>query len=249
MSSAFTIKSARVDTLSVILKTVDISAIRDGLEKSFSNIDDAGSMPFLLDVHDLEDPWNVDIKEILQQFEDLQLKVIGVRHTDKDYAAKVAQYGLAFSILPSDNDNQETTGNQNEEDSPEVSESDNNESEVKPTLVIDKPVRSGQQIYARGGDVICTAAINQGADHEKKAPFRFYDGGNSGGDRADLDSGGDRLRELLLRDGPGEGIRDPRAGEAARGGDRGLPREVWLLPARQRLRHDHRGTQFQQQRG
>lgn len=164
MSSAFTIKSVRVDTLSVVLKTVDISAIREGLEKSFSNIDDAGIMPFLLDVHSLENPWDIDIKEILQQFEDLHLRVIGVRHTDKNYAAKVAQYGLAFSILPSDNDNQETQDNLDEEDSEEVSQSDNNESEIKPTLIIDKPVRSGQQIYARGSDIICTAAINQGAE-------------------------------------------------------------------------------------
>jgi len=33
-----------------------------------------------------------------------------------------------------------------------------------PTLVIDKPVRSGQQIYARGGDLVVLAIVNFGAE-------------------------------------------------------------------------------------
>lgn len=33
-----------------------------------------------------------------------------------------------------------------------------------PTRVITKPVRSGQQIYARGSDLICTGAVSEGAE-------------------------------------------------------------------------------------
>jgi septum site-determining protein MinC len=33
-----------------------------------------------------------------------------------------------------------------------------------PTLVIDKPLRSGQQVYAKGGDLIVLAAVNFGAE-------------------------------------------------------------------------------------
>jgi len=33
-----------------------------------------------------------------------------------------------------------------------------------PTLVVDKPVRSGQQIYARGGDLVVLAIVNFGAE-------------------------------------------------------------------------------------
>ena len=32
------------------------------------------------------------------------------------------------------------------------------------TLLIDKPLRSGQQVYARGGDVIVTAVVSDGAE-------------------------------------------------------------------------------------
>jgi septum site-determining protein MinC len=33
-----------------------------------------------------------------------------------------------------------------------------------PTLFIDRPLRSGQQVYARGGDLVVLAAVNAGAE-------------------------------------------------------------------------------------
>lgn len=33
-----------------------------------------------------------------------------------------------------------------------------------PTLIIDKPLRSGQQVYAKGGDLVITAVVNHGAE-------------------------------------------------------------------------------------
>jgi septum site-determining protein MinC len=33
-----------------------------------------------------------------------------------------------------------------------------------PTMVVDKPLRSGQQVYAKGGDLIVLAAVNNGAE-------------------------------------------------------------------------------------
>ena len=33
-----------------------------------------------------------------------------------------------------------------------------------PTLIVDKPLRSGQQIYAKGGDLIVTAVVSFGAE-------------------------------------------------------------------------------------
>ena len=33
-----------------------------------------------------------------------------------------------------------------------------------PALVIDRPLRSGQQVYARGGDLVVMAVVNHGAE-------------------------------------------------------------------------------------
>ncbi|HEY8330133.1 MAG TPA: septum site-determining protein MinC, partial [Pseudomonas sp.] len=38
------------------------------------------------------------------------------------------------------------------------------EPEVKPTLVITRPVRGGQQIYAHGGDLVVLSAVSPGAE-------------------------------------------------------------------------------------
>jgi septum site-determining protein MinC len=35
---------------------------------------------------------------------------------------------------------------------------------VTPTLIIDRPLRSGQQVYARGGDLVVLAAVSSGAE-------------------------------------------------------------------------------------
>jgi len=39
-----------------------------------------------------------------------------------------------------------------------------NEPVLKPAKVINRPVRSGQQVYAEGGDLVITAAVSEGAE-------------------------------------------------------------------------------------
>ncbi len=47
-------------------------------------------------------------------------------------------------------------------------------SEVKPTLFVDRPLRSGQQIYARGGDLVVLAAVNAGAEVIADGSIHIY---------------------------------------------------------------------------
>lgn len=42
------------------------------------------------------------------------------------------------------------------------------------TLIIDKPLRSGQQIYAKGGDLIITAVVNHGAEVIADGSIHIY---------------------------------------------------------------------------
>ena len=44
----------------------------------------------------------------------------------------------------------------------------------KPTLVIDRPLRSGQQAYARGGDLVVLAAVNAGAEVIADGSIHIY---------------------------------------------------------------------------
>ena len=43
-----------------------------------------------------------------------------------------------------------------------------------PTLVVDRPLRSGQQVYARGGDLVVLAAVNAGAEVIADGSIHIY---------------------------------------------------------------------------
>jgi septum site-determining protein MinC len=45
---------------------------------------------------------------------------------------------------------------------------------VTPTLVINRPLRSGQQVYARGGDLVVLAAVNAGAEVIADGSIHIY---------------------------------------------------------------------------
>jgi septum site-determining protein MinC len=45
---------------------------------------------------------------------------------------------------------------------------------TNPTLVVDRPLRSGQQIYARGGDLVVLAAVNAGAEVIADGSIHIY---------------------------------------------------------------------------
>lgn len=43
-----------------------------------------------------------------------------------------------------------------------------------PTMVVDRPLRSGQQVYARGGDLVVLAAVNAGAEVIADGSIHIY---------------------------------------------------------------------------
>jgi len=45
---------------------------------------------------------------------------------------------------------------------------------TSPTMVVDRPLRSGQQIYARGGDLVVLAAVNAGAEVIADGSIHIY---------------------------------------------------------------------------
>lgn len=99
MSSAFIIKSARIETLSILLKNGEIETLTSQLKASAADFANLKGMPFLLDVHQLPDPWGLDIKAVWKCFAEYQVRIIGIRHTEADYEAKVLQYGLPFILI------------------------------------------------------------------------------------------------------------------------------------------------------
>ena len=59
-------------------------------------------------------------------------------------------------------------------DSPTVDEDDTGTMPLEETLVVNQPIRSGQRVYARGGDLILLAAVNAGAEIMADGNIHIY---------------------------------------------------------------------------
>ena len=101
-----------------------------------------------------------------------------------------------------------------------------------PTLIVDKPLRSGQQVYAKGGDLIVTAVVSFGAEVIADGSIHVYAplrGRAVAGARGD---GTARIFALAM---------EPQLVSIAgvyRTTDTPLPADVWAHPAQVRLADD-----------
>jgi septum site-determining protein MinC len=152
---AFDIKSASLDLLALLLKTADPAELQGALEARFGNATEAASEAFVLDLDGLPNAAELPLSELLPLFSRYGIRVVGLRHSNRALAALAGQYGLAYS--------QSSTPARSTLSEP-VAEPAPAAPVVAQTLIIDRPVRAGQQIYARGGDLVVLAMISAGAE-------------------------------------------------------------------------------------
>ncbi|XDZ51259.1 septum site-determining protein MinC [Neisseriaceae bacterium CLB008] len=172
MKSVLEVKSARLDALCIQLKTTDAERLAQELAVRFKQLTDVGSVPFVLDVNELEDVWSVDFVQLLALFTQYGLRIIGLRHYDKQVSALAAKHQLAFSLLPetkADEAIQALVG-EAKEASDEAAAAESAAAtaaatpERQPTVVISRPIRTGQQVYAQGADLIVLDMVSEGAE-------------------------------------------------------------------------------------
>ena len=160
-ANLFEIKSASLDLLAVLLRSADCAQLEAALDARFGNkIDASQSEAFLLDLDAIEQPAQLDLDQIRALFLAKGIRIIALRHRDMAVAELARQYGLAYvnasaaprSDLPA------------VEASPVPAPAAAVAPVAASTLVIDRPVRAGQQIYAKGGDLVVLATVNVGAE-------------------------------------------------------------------------------------
>lgn len=168
MKSVLEVKSARLDALCIQLKTTDTERLAQELAVRFKQLTDVGSVPFVLDINELEEVWSVDFAQLLALFTQYGLRIIGLRHYDKQVSALAAKHQLAFSLLPeakADEAMQALVADAESADQPEEAEAVTVvETGNKPTVVIRRPIRTGQQVYAQGADLIVLDMVSEGAE-------------------------------------------------------------------------------------
>lgn len=156
MTSAFNIKSARMDVLSIHLHTADLTELETFLQQRTAQYQGLDIVPFILDMQSFEQPENIDLAAIISLFARYGMQILGLRHEDEAWADYAAQYHLSFS-----------TGEKAE---PAPAQQSQEPTPVQatvishPTVLISTPVRTGQQVYAENSDLIVTGVVSHGAE-------------------------------------------------------------------------------------
>lgn len=160
-SPRFEIKSAQLPLVALLLKSEDGSAVAADLRALYG---EKGESPdffdqdaVVLDFSSLErDAASTDIAGLLQAVRDCRLQPLAFRGAPAAWTEALLRAGLVQA--PADLAMPRQTAA-----APAV-QTVVREVPGPATLVIDKPVRSGQKIYARGADLVVLAMVNPGGE-------------------------------------------------------------------------------------
>lgn len=169
MNTTFTIKSARIDAFSLLLHSTDESLLEQELRQFFASRPEFHEMPFVLDMGAMSTPSTDLITRILKWCQEYSIHFVGVyEHPDLNSEEIRTSH---LTVLPRNNRFRQ----------PEIisvvdtiSAPKSELQEARPTLIIDKPVRSGERIYADHADIICTALVSHGAEVVADGNIHIY---------------------------------------------------------------------------
>lgn len=158
--ATFEIKSANLPLVALLLKSNDLSLLAQELHGRFGEIPDFfDNDPLVIDLAPLGDT-EVDFKALVKLLKPYKVVPVAVKGGTPEQIAAAVKAGLAATdaLTPA------LSQREREKDrKPEV--------QVKQpapppatALVIDKPLRSGQQVYARGRDLVVLSMVNPGAE-------------------------------------------------------------------------------------
>lgn len=182
--ASFEIKSANLPLVALLLKTADLMLLAQDLAQRFGDIPDFfDNDPLVIDLTPLnaaakrnaEPAAAIDFEALLQLLGSYKIKAIALRGGTPEHMAAGLSYGLlpapdarvVASPLPAP-----ATQTQAPNQAPTQAETPVEAQApmaMPPELplgamIISRPLRSGQQVYARGRDLVVMAMVNAGAE-------------------------------------------------------------------------------------
>ncbi len=162
--STFEIKSANLPLVALLLKSADLAELARELAVRFGDIPDFFDHdPLVLDLAPLQAQGEaaVDFDALLQLLRPYRVLPVAVKGGSAAQMEAALRAGLAAAPEAAPTPTLPRRGREQEPKPVAVEPS-----EPLPTgaLVIDKPLRSGQQVYARGRDLVLMAMVNPGAE-------------------------------------------------------------------------------------
>lgn len=153
-NDSFEFKTTSSSLLVLTLPCLNHSALMLATEQRLAEM--AGMFDneaLILDLSAWNDGDALNIHTLVQLFAQCQLKVVGVRHVPNSLQTLCISAGLAL-FAPEPTHKSARTAPITEAATPNYKE----------TMIVDKPVRAGQQIYAKDGDLIVLASVSAGAE-------------------------------------------------------------------------------------
>lgn len=151
--ATFEIKSANLPLVALLLKSADLDTLTQELQGRFGDIPDFfDNDPLVIDLAPLGHA-DIDFKALVKLLKAYRVVPVAVKGASEAQKRDALKAGLACAeeaaVAPAP--------------TPALSQE---EREQGPTsaLIVDKPLRSGQQVYARGRDLVVLAMVNPGAE-------------------------------------------------------------------------------------
>ena len=166
--AVFEFKSATLPLIAVILKTADLAVLTEALDAQLADSPDFFEQePVVIDLSLLQgeggDSTAIDFTALRALLARHQTQPIAVRGGNAEQNAAARAAGLSLAAMPVSPPARPPAAPA-EAPSPAPQIVREVPVPANGTLLIDKPLRSGQQVYARGGDVIVTAVVSFGAE-------------------------------------------------------------------------------------
>jgi septum site-determining protein MinC len=168
-SVSFEIKSAQLPLVALLLKTAQWDVVMQDVSKEFGP---SGESPDFFD-HDAlvidfslidENAPVSDLVPMLRVLRQCSLVPVAVRGASSQWMAAALDLGLVEAPVEFHHQRQAEDISAVQPRVNEVIREVVREVPAPATLVVDKPLRSGQKVYARGADLVVLAMVNQGAE-------------------------------------------------------------------------------------
>jgi septum site-determining protein MinC len=168
----FDIKSAQLPLVALRVKSGRLDQVAQELAAQYADVPDFfDNDPLLLDFsqwvpdeNSAADPTPMEFEALLQAARALHLRPVAVRGGNEAHRQLGEQAGLVptTDLLPAKPSAPASSPVPTDE-APQVAQVEAPAAQPA-ALIIDKPLRSGQQVYARGRDLVVLAMVNAGAE-------------------------------------------------------------------------------------
>ena len=151
-SPSFELKNATLTLMALVLKTGDLEELDRAFDERFGDDPPFEHDPVVIDLGGLDADAEVDFAALLARLRRLRLVAVGVEGGGEAQVEAARGAGLGETATHT------SVARAGEVATPVDADAG------RPTVVVDRALRSGQQVYARGADLVVLGAVNFGAE-------------------------------------------------------------------------------------